>query len=599
MLSSSFHNTNDQSDRINFPNSEVEILRHALDEANNEIEILRAALSEKSNRLIALFETMAKVMATDNLSEQLTYIAEGVREAKLYRRAIISIFGDDFERIDAGYAGLTDEEIETHQNKPATTPETWRQMLSDKYKVNNSYYIPHGERVIEEVRPIRSHENEGSFVGGWHPDDMLFIPFYSSQGEIIGVMSVDDPYDGCKPTPESLQVTELFAREAATLIERSKILRELSETKQYLEKLINSSADIIITADAKGRIILFNRAAERILGYSAEEIIGKSISTIYANKKDANRIMQMMREGNGRVESVEIMAETSSGEEIPMSLSASILYDEQGREIGTEGISKNLGPIKVLQERIMELERKEAVRRVVVTLSHHINNYLQALITYGQNLEEILQAGKIEFCDEKELNTAEEFMAGMKLNAMRVAELTKALQNPPDDIIIEDYIDDIKMLQLPKGMEVSIEAHDHEAMSLPKDSLPVLVVDDDDSIRNGMAEFIRAHGFEVDTAADGNEAIKMIEKNADRYVAVISDIKMPGANGYEVFRAAKDVNPELDVILMTAFGYDENHTLVKASREGLRARIFKEKPFDMNQILNVLQEILVRNKWGE
>ena len=59
--------------------------------------------------------------------------------------------------------------------------------------------------------------------------------------------------------------------------------------------------------------------------------------------------------------------------------------------------------------------------------------------------------------------------------------------------------------------------------------------------------------------------------------------ELPGANGYEVFMAAKDAEPESEVILITAFGYDPNHSIPRASQEGLAAVLMK--PFKVRRLL--------------
>lgn len=582
--------------RIEALEREVQALSKALDEAREESVAFRTEYAIKRKQLVTLFDTAARLSETDGLKEQLDLIAKAIVKAKLFNRAIISIFTEVFDRVDVGYAGLTPEEIEIHKAQPPKPKTLWKRALSEEYRVGNSYFVPHDSPLNTELSGVRSRLEPERMQGDWHPSDMLFIPLRNVEGEIIGIMSVDDPFDGHRPTVESLRLPELFAREASALIERSKLLRDLSAAEIYLKSLISASADIIVSADKEGRIVIFNPAAERILGYKTEEMIGESVSKLYADEDEARRIMKAMRDGRGYVESMEVQSFSKSGEEIPISLSAAILYDEKGRENGTVGISKDLRPIKELQNRILELERKEAVRLVVVTLSHHINNYLQALIARGQNLEELFQTDAIDCPDPEIRGNVEKYLTEMKLNAFRVAELTKALQNPPEDLVIENYLEGIQMLKLPDEMLVNLHSHNHEAM-LMGDSHHILVADDDETIRDGVAEFLRAHGLHVETAVDGAEAIDTIRNRPYDFEVVITDIKMPGANGYEVFRAAKDANPEIEVILMTAFGYDENHALVKASREGLKARVFKEKPFDMNIVLNVLNELFA-NKNG-
>ncbi len=113
----------------------------------------------------------------------------------------------------------------------------------------------------------------------------------------------------------------------------------------------------------------------------------------------------------------------------------------------------------------------------------------------------------------------------------------------------------------------------------------ILVVDDEDIIRDTVSDVLKGFGCEVRSAQDGDIAIKILaEKPFD---LVLSDIKMPNNNGYEVFAAAKERNANCPVILMTGFGYDPNHSIVRARREGLAAVLFK--PFKVEQLLGEIR----------
>ena len=65
---------------------------------------------------------------------------------------------------------------------------------------------------------------------------------------------------------------------------------------------------------------------------------------------------------------------------------------------------------------------------------------------------------------------------------------------------------------------------------------------------------------------------------------------MPDANGYEVFRATKDANASTPMMLMTAFGYDPHHSIVRSSQEGLHCFLFK--PFQVSQLLDEARKAL-------
>jgi len=114
----------------------------------------------------------------------------------------------------------------------------------------------------------------------------------------------------------------------------------------------------------------------------------------------------------------------------------------------------------------------------------------------------------------------------------------------------------------------------------------MLVVDDEQFIRQTMADVLQKCGCTIDTARDGREAIALIGQR--KYDLVISDIKLPHSNGYEVFAAAHAAGSS--VILMTGFGYDPNHSIVRANREGLAAVLYK--PFKADQLLNTIKKAL-------
>jgi two-component system, sensor histidine kinase SagS len=116
----------------------------------------------------------------------------------------------------------------------------------------------------------------------------------------------------------------------------------------------------------------------------------------------------------------------------------------------------------------------------------------------------------------------------------------------------------------------------------------ILVADDEPNIRITISDVLRKYHATVTVAASGSEAIALIEQvNFD---LVISDIKMPDKTGYDVFAATHKRNTNTPVILMTGFGYDPNHSIFRASQEGLAAVLFK--PFKVEQLLSEVRKAL-------
>jgi two-component system, sensor histidine kinase SagS len=116
-------------------------------------------------------------------------------------------------------------------------------------------------------------------------------------------------------------------------------------------------------------------------------------------------------------------------------------------------------------------------------------------------------------------------------------------------------------------------------------NLRVLVVDNDERVRRSAHSVLGRLGCIVETARDGREALTMAKLSV--YDAMLADIRLPDLSGYDVFRALRQAQPSANVILMTGYGYDATHSIVKARQEGLRHVLYK--PFRVDQLLNALQ----------
>jgi len=114
----------------------------------------------------------------------------------------------------------------------------------------------------------------------------------------------------------------------------------------------------------------------------------------------------------------------------------------------------------------------------------------------------------------------------------------------------------------------------------------VLVADDDDAVRGAAHELLGRFGCEVETAHNGEEALLMARRFD--YDAVLADIRLPDMSGYECFCQLREISEDLPVILMTGFGYDPGHSIVKARQEGLKSVLYK--PFRLDQLLDEVEK---------
>ncbi|HSS38822.1 MAG TPA: PAS domain S-box protein [Polyangia bacterium] len=173
--------------------------------------------------------------------------------------------------------------------------------------------------------------------------------------------------------------------------------RELRRTSEFLNRILNSAVDGIIAANMRGTIVLFNQGAERICGYKASDVIGKiSVKRLYPPGV-AREVMHLIRSaehgGGGRLEPVRRELLSAGGERVPVSISAALVLDDDGREIATVGVFSDLRDRIRMEERLATAQEKLAISQkqaVAVELAgaaaHELNQPLTSVMGYAQVL---------------------------------------------------------------------------------------------------------------------------------------------------------------------------------------------------------------------
>lgn len=173
---------------------------------------------------------------------------------------------------------------------------------------------------------------------------------------------------------------------------------ELVNTKDFLQRVIDSSFDAIISADMKGRIILFNRAAERIYGRSSQEVVGTDVRTLYP-EGTATKIMKQIRAGGGRIEDLKIDIIDGSGVAVPVSFAGALIM-EGDTPVGSVGIFTDLREkmrmeqrLQQAQEQLLAQERQAIVAELAGAAAHELNQPLTSVRNYATLLRRLLEAG--------------------------------------------------------------------------------------------------------------------------------------------------------------------------------------------------------------
>ncbi|MCL5028492.1 MAG: sigma-54 dependent transcriptional regulator [Bacteroidetes bacterium] len=121
----------------------------------------------------------------------------------------------------------------------------------------------------------------------------------------------------------------------------------------------------------------------------------------------------------------------------------------------------------------------------------------------------------------------------------------------------------------------------------------ILVIDDDQSIRKTLSGYLKKQNYEVLSAENGLKGIEIVKNELPDLV--ITDIRMPGADGFDVLKNVKDIDPHIHVIIITAF--DDMQTTVKAMQQG--AYDYIEKPLEIDSLKITIQRALKNKKLSD
>jgi len=161
------------------------------------------------------------------------------------------------------------------------------------------------------------------------------------ESEAVFLIYAEGLYSTDKPEKKSFIGTQGVARD---ITERIQIEDELKKAKEYLQNIIESSLDMIVTVDKNRHIVEFNKAAIETFGYTKEEIIGKHVHVLYTNEQEGGKVSKMVLK-NG-VYTGEIQNVRKNGEVFTSFLSAAVMHNENGEIIGTVGNSRDITDLK-------------------------------------------------------------------------------------------------------------------------------------------------------------------------------------------------------------------------------------------------------------
>ena len=212
-------------------------------------EALRIA-SEERDKLVQLHHVAADMQRAETLVGKLQIIANGIQTLG-WGRVTVSTRDADLNVVDLVCAGF-DREDEAELRANLLPGSDWKNRFGgdlERFRLGHCYYLPWSDPWVHEtVRGVKSHRPL-ELTDTWNPQDLLYVPLLGRAGRIVGIIGLDDPADGCRPTAEGLKIIEIFAQGAAWTIDNALMMAELRLVNSDLQEMVAAQAQLLYTLE--------------------------------------------------------------------------------------------------------------------------------------------------------------------------------------------------------------------------------------------------------------------------------------------------------------------------------------------------------------
>ena len=354
-----------------------------------------------------------------NIQEKLNLIAEGIAKTG-WGRVHIYFFNSETQEVrSAAYYGLTDEEIKFLMKKRMSFNQI-QTLISpryDKFRIGRSYFFPYpsGDKWIEELRgtALRSHHSQDNF-GSWHTKDMLYFPVRGFGERVLGLVSVDDPASGERPTEESLRPVELFIDYVVSLIEEEEFRHYFAKSRDFLSRLFDESPAAIVITDEHGVIMNANPAALGMFGYSRAQLIGLSEKSLFSSEENYKKMLSQ-REQKGKFGDESVLLRKNNEGFWGYLVSSTVKTPENITE-GYFLMIIDITEQKNLQQYLIRAEKMAGIGVLASGIAHELNNPLYGILGLAEAMME-----------EKDIPTIHEYASDIVQYSKEAAAIVRDL----------------------------------------------------------------------------------------------------------------------------------------------------------------------------
>jgi PAS domain S-box-containing protein len=358
----------------------IKIISYKIGTAIKNAEIYRN-FKMQVEELKTIHEVSKAITSILSMDKLLPYICEEVSKLFHAKGCILRLLEGDNLQINASY-GL---------------PETIKQTMNLQLGEGVAGWVAQTGRplLVDDV----SKMPENLRIPAIEATSVLCVPLKIGERTIgtLGLYDKKNEWGITTFTQEDLETLNTFASASAVAIENARLYKaelekekkilslywEVTHTKDYLESIIDNSADAIIISDTNGLITSWNKGAEKIYGYTEDEVLDKFLPMVPSflaeeEKKFIEKILQ-----KETIRNIETIRQTKNGELIEVSLTLSPILDSSGKVTGISGISRDISEKKRIEREL--IRRNQELLRLFF-----INSVLRSTLDLDRLLRMVL-----------------------------------------------------------------------------------------------------------------------------------------------------------------------------------------------------------------
>ncbi len=245
-------------------------------------------------------------------------------------------------------------------------------------------------------------------------------PLFSRSGKIVGMISTYWCYPH-EPSERELRLSDILIRQAADLIEYKQVEKSLTSERELLKVTIDSLGEGVIATDKEGQIIMMNKTAAHLAGYSQSDALGEPIHKIFyildANNSEPIFHSHSIKTFQYLTDLHHPILVTGDLQEIPIYMNCSPIITKDGQTIGAVIVFQDISEKQKLEQELGKAEKLESLGILAGGIAHDFNNILAVILSNVQLA--IMKLQKNEDCKKYLLDTAE--------ITSKASELTKQL----------------------------------------------------------------------------------------------------------------------------------------------------------------------------